>query len=162
MLGCSCWGPRRGCGGCCLACCLVVGAQPLSTMLVACNCTLGEVPKKLCWRAVNGKVSQQRLLYASEQNSVHTALALLQLLQLLQACKGKASHSPLQYLFARAQTYALYIAPGRVAIVTMASELPLLCRVDTTVRHKALLVPCGCQAFEQASAVLLAGCRRKK
>ena len=62
----------------------------------------------------------------------------------------------------RLMHYTVYIAPGRVAIVTMASELSLLCRVDTTVRNKALLVPCGCQAFEQASAVLLAGCRRKK
>ena len=83
------------------------------------------------------------------------------MLQLLQASKGKASGSPLQYLFARAQTYTLYIAPGRMAIVTMAPELSLLSRVDTTVRNKALLVPCGCQAFEQVSAVLLAGCRRK-
>ena len=67
MLGCSSWGARRSCGGCCLPCCLVVGMQPLSTMLVRSNCTSGELPKKLCWRAVNGKVSQQSLWYASSK-----------------------------------------------------------------------------------------------
>ena len=79
------------------------------------------------------------------KTSVHTALALLQALQLLQASKGKTS--PLQYIFA--QTYTLYIAPGRVAIVTMVPELSLSSRVDTKVRNKALFVAFGCQACEQ-------------
>ena len=42
-----------------------VGVQLLSTMLVRCSCTSGEVPKKLCCRGVNGQVSQERLWYAS-------------------------------------------------------------------------------------------------
>ena len=42
-----------------------VGVQLLSTMLVRCSCTSGEVPKKLCCRGVNGQVPQERLWYAS-------------------------------------------------------------------------------------------------
>ena len=47
-------------------------------------------------------------------------------------------------------------------IVTMATELSLIGRVDTKVRNKALLAPWGCRAFEQVSAMLLAGCPGKK
>lgn len=65
-----------------------------------------------------------------------------------------------KYVFAH--TYTLYIAPGPVAIVTMATELSLISRVDTKVRNKALVAACGCRPFEQASAVLLAGCPGKK
>ena len=44
----------------------------------------------------------------------------------------------------------------------MATELSLIGRVDTKVRNKALLAPWGCRAFEQVSAMLLAGCPGKK
>ena len=47
-------------------------------------------------------------------------------------------------------------------IVTMATELSLIGRVDTEVRNKALLAPWGCRVFEQVSAMLLAGCPGKK
>ena len=47
-------------------------------------------------------------------------------------------------------------------IVTMATELSLIGRVDTKVRNKALLGAWGCRAFEQVSAMLLAGCLGKK
>ena len=47
-------------------------------------------------------------------------------------------------------------------IVTMATGLSLIGRVDTKVRNKALLAPWGCRAFEQVSAMLLAGCPGKK
>ena len=45
-------------------------------------------------------------------------------------------------------------------IVTMATELSLISRVDTKVRTKALLAPC--RPFEQVSAMLLAGWPGKK
>ena len=106
LLGCSSWGARRSCGGCCLPCCLVVGMQPLSTMLVRSNCTSGELPKKLCWRAVNGKVSQQSLWYASLAKQCPYSPCFV---AATAAIAGQQRN-----VFA--QTYTLYIAPGRVAI----------------------------------------------
>ena len=63
-----------------------------------------ETVLKSCeWKGVPAKP----LVCLTKQNNVHTALALLQLLQLLQASKANMFF---------AQTYTLYIAPGRVAI----------------------------------------------
>ena len=81
--------------------------------------------------------------------------ALLQLLQLLQASKGK------MFLPRLIIHYTSPLDEWQL-IVTMATELSLIGRVDTKVRNKALLAPWGCRAFEQVSAMLLAGCPGKK
>ena len=101
---------------------------------------------------MNGKVSQRSLWYASLAKQCPDSPCFV-------AATAAIAGQQRKYVFA--QTYTLYMDEWQL-IVTMATELSLIGRVDTKVRNKALVAPWGCRAFEQVSAMLLAGCPGKK
>ena len=98
---------------CCLPCCLVVGVQPAGGVQLHFGRGAQETVLKSCkWKGVPAKAFAWLVAKQCPYSPCFVP-----------ATAATAGQQRNKYcLFAR--TYTLYIAPGRVAIVTMASNQP--------------------------------------